>query len=246
MQKGMLILLLLCMFSCTVEKRVYLPGYSIHWKHRKGTVKNDAVALLLKEENNSVIISETTEMESHEAFDSYKVADTAVQQEIRPTETIVVSSRNDYPPQLKQQSIRQKAGINNAFNEDPEEERTPKSPNGLIQFLAVLLGIIFGVICSAFFVVLLFSGADFSSFGLNDDVQEGQRTFKSVFAAAFRITFIAVSALLIITALVLLAIFLYLAYGIWALIFTIIGIILILLLLTFLFGKAFDFVFHER
>lgn len=247
MQKGILILLLLCVFSCTVEKRLYRPGYSIEWKHRKETVKNDSDPGRLKEENTPILVSKKGEMKQDEATDSHPTTDTTSELEIRPIERMTsLPEQNAIPKQPKRQVIQQKAGIKTVLHNDPEEEREPKYPNGFMQFLAVFLGIICGIIASVFAVLLIFLASDFSAFDSNGNRLYGQKTFKSVFLAAFRVTFILFSALLIITALVLLAIFLYLAYGIWALILTIIGIILVLLILTFLLNKAFDFVFHDR
>ncbi|MES2556674.1 MAG: hypothetical protein V4604_11020 [Bacteroidota bacterium] len=246
MQKGILILLLLCVFSCTIEKRVYLPGYSIHWKHRKETVKNDVVTLRLKEENNPIMVREKAETKQLQPADSQPVSDTAVSTEIQPDEIIVVPAKQqDIPLQLKQKIIHPKTALNTIVYNDPEEEREPNYPNGFMQFLAVFLGIICGIIASVFAVLLIFLASDFSAFDSNGSKSDDQKTFKSVFLAAFRVTFMFFSVLLIVAALILLAIYFYLAFGIWALIFTIIGIILVLLLLTFLLNKAFEFVFRD-
>ncbi|HLP57142.1 MAG TPA: hypothetical protein VK151_19030 [Fluviicola sp.] len=246
MQKWIPVLLLLCLFSCTIEKRLYRPGYSVEWKHCRQTVKNETAVLRLEEENNLAVAPEEPVMEeqlidSRPAVAPESSEPTTVEQAthdspLKKAHSFVKTQRKAIPKKIKTMA-----------HDDPEEEkREPKYANGFVQFLAIFLGIIVGIVASVFFILLIFIGGDLPVFKSNDRKPDDYKTFRSVFRAAFRITFMIASALLITAILVLLAIALYQAYGIWALIGAIVGIILLILLVSFVFDKMFDFVFHDR
>jgi hypothetical protein len=188
MQKVACTLLLLSLFcACTIEKRVFLPGYSIHWNKKLVVANKHCIS---SEEKSDELIGTQQEAAKTPLLEKISPeADTIVQQDSLLTYNMpqgFVKKEVHQPKQVIKRPV-----IEFGYRADgPEQEITTKPAKDWQILIAVLLGIASGLglyLLGLILLAILFHGRK-SELAVANRKPEHQKTFRWIFLASFLIT----------------------------------------------------------
>ncbi len=244
--KLLVAILFLCLFSnCTVDKRLYRPGYSVSFHHKlKGR----------SDEQSKTANQSTKQASIQQAIYSEQLNDTVSSMQLDQvqndeSENTVTSKQhegfvNQSFETKNQQRLFEFEHARLPHLNSPDNPFAPTRSrffNGILAFLIVLLGIAVGAILFVpDLIMALIEGQSPIYDLLQRKVREGDepRTFKTIFVKSMAITIrvlLLLSALLLLT---LLAIYFIQTYGWFAIVITVVAILLLLLLLAAISGDG--------
>jgi hypothetical protein len=191
MQKLICTILLLSLFySCTIEKRVFLPGYSIHWKKK-----------IVSEKNNQRTFSEEAPNQSNRTLHE-DTNESQPEQHHLTTDTVLLLT-----PELAnttpQTPVNKEVQLPNQFIKNPSttmlyrtvtdesaQEPATKPAKTWQACIAILLGIASGIglyIPGLILLAILFRGKK-SEIAVANRKPDDQKTFRWIFLSAFLLT----------------------------------------------------------
>jgi hypothetical protein len=147
-----LLLLLILLGSCSVERRLYRPGLSVHWfSTLKGQGSNVVKSEIEPLPSNQVIGIKITDPEIKEINNSSDFAVLASDHEnIELIEedrgSSYISLKNDISKHKSDPTAVNLKGDEKSFDEDPENDRTAKSTSWIYVSLFILLCAILGLV----------------------------------------------------------------------------------------------------
>lgn len=245
MRSLLFLLVLTALTNCTIEKRLFRPGFSVSFHHK---LKNSGNEQVENDLYQTKYVKVAQENRSHPFGDTIH-SDLLVKAMSLETEHVVNSVKpeafeNKKPKKDIQQALIKVKQTNWNDVKVPEHPFTPTSSrlfNGILAFFIVLLGIGIGAILfvpDLFFALLGGQSPIYDGLSKKVRKENDPRTFKTILVKSIAITIrvlLLLSAALLLT---LLAIYFILTYGWVAILITAIVVLLLILLLAAISGDG--------